>query len=398
MRDADFVKLTLDVHALADRLEKVEEILRRFEDVESFVTKMHDGLCDMDNQLGARLAKVEAACKACYASAHALASAEGRPVCKEWCGTDDGSMFPRVDGSPHFRGPEWRYYCSEACRTYAATLNPAPPREAAKDSTAPPCVNGASQCRGMGCRDYPCSCKHMPTPQPSGNPRELKEALAESFLDHMRPLMVTEAGREAMGTLPAEPSSDAGQILGRGRPLEPVGHEEAAQRIAEAVTPAPSEPAKRPPPISDDERARRAPTVHPAVMMNASEPAKAPSERMLDVAAERIADLEARLAEAEKDRAFMEAHAKEGWDLASKRTVQWKEAEKARDRANEMMKHERATCLADERAKEAVIAERARVNGWWMVWLTQQGNRVMTVGERDDGIASGASAPKGSAT
>jgi hypothetical protein len=73
------------------------------------------------------------------------------------------------------------------------------------------------------------------------------------------------------------------------------------------------------------------------------------------------------------------------------------EVEMERDKAVATMKHERATCLADARAKEAVLAERARVNGWWMAWRRSRDvdEDYMTSEARDAGIASGAPAPGG---
>lgn len=124
-------------------------------------------------------------------------------------------------------------------------------------------------------------------------------------------------------------------------------------------------------------------------------------------------DLTNRLAatEKERDEAIKDSHWAEQEEIREhENALVWKsraeEAEKARDELRdkaewwmkkcaeveqERDKRERATCLSDERVKEAVLAERARVNGWWLVWWHER----LDAREREKGIASGAPVPGG---
>ncbi len=96
--------------------------------LEEFVTVNVKEVCD-------RLAKIEAACKGCYASAHALASVEGRPVCPT-CGEPVDARTFRVS------------LCSNGIH----------PREAAKDSHAWACPGTEK------CDDDACDNVHAPAP------------------------------------------------------------------------------------------------------------------------------------------------------------------------------------------------------------------------------------------
>ncbi len=56
------------------------------------------------------------------------------------------------------------------------------------------------------------------------------------------------------------------------------------------------------------------------------------------------------------------------------------------------IEHQYRRAAAAEKARDdAVLAERARINGWWEAWRMTP----MTHAERDVGIASGAPAPGG---
>ncbi len=414
--------------------------------------------------LADRLAKVESACKGCYASAHALANAESPPRCID------------CDGPGECRS-------AEKPKAPASTVPVNPDLDAAWYARHPPAptdVNGASQCRGMGCRDYPCSCKHATAPQPVA-PAAFRWTPGGLILEPLPDGTAAHVG--GYGMLPAEPSSDAGRESMHcnacgGKcdgPCEEGDEQLENERLARQQAPAPSEPAKRPPPVSEEERAKRTPWPHPAVMMNASEPAKVPlsmqmyksvaaakvfSARVADLEArlasvdylvtgnlawprekdemnellqaaistaaedqlrlsDQVADLEARLrstelslkmhhslldeerrcsAEADRDRvADMLSKAEKERDEALAKAERWQRNFDESAKRAHALRMERDDAREGWRAKfdEAVLAERARVNGWWLAWLTQQGNKVMTVGERDTGIASGAPAPGG---
>lgn len=51
---------------------------------------------------------------------------EAGRTCKRWCGTTDGSCFPRANGDPHYITAWGAYVCSLSCLKAGKPLNPAP--------------------------------------------------------------------------------------------------------------------------------------------------------------------------------------------------------------------------------------------------------------------------------
>jgi hypothetical protein len=375
-------------------------------------------------------------------------------------------------------------------------LNPAKPREAAKDSPAPtgyrladgwgryPIADGelVHSCDGgFGC-GLPTLRKHQPALSDDlfacavhavemgaivpVEPAPQPEAPAVDILDALK---IALAPKKA--PLPAEPPSVAGQVCGNceiGHPINDDGEHYGTQRLGmisntrcAKLPPAPSEPAKvesviPSQPMAEWEREAVRERISPSPRTEESEPAKARcriatqsacyapsecdkadrclggrgslvpsepakaplSERMLQGGkriewANEVADLEARLyaadtlnesykfqvtdltkrlAEAEKARDAWEGKANETELLNVLLLRDTEAAETARDEA--VAKLDLWAKTNEDNVAEAALAERARVNGWWREFMKQG----ITRKERDAGIASGAPAPKGSAT